>query len=106
VRLGALQHRLGVAEGIETALCAGKLFGLPVWAAISAQGVLNWEPPEGVHEVIVAGDNDASFTGQAAAFGLAKRLKARGIDVEVRIPSRVGADWADVWVEARKGNAA
>jgi putative DNA primase/helicase len=45
--------------------------------------------------LIVFGDNDASGTGQAAAWALAKRVIAAGIDVEVRIPEQIGADWAD-----------
>lgn len=97
VRLGPLQERVGIAEGIETAICAGRLFRLPVWAAISANGMVTWEPPEGVHQVVICADNDASFTGQQAAFTLAKRLHTAGIGVEIKIPSGVGQDWADVW---------
>ena len=96
VRLGPLLERIGVAEGIETAVCAGIQFGLPVWSAISANGIETWEPPEGVRSVVVFGDNDANFVGQAAAFALAKRLRIAGMDVEVRIPDAVGTDWADV----------
>jgi putative DNA primase/helicase len=96
VRLGPLQEQIGVAEGIETAICAGKRFGLPVWAAISANGMISWEPPEGVRSVVVFGDNDENFTGQQAAFTLAKRLKSDGLDVGVQIPGRPGKDWADV----------
>jgi putative DNA primase/helicase len=95
VRLGPVQARLGVAEGIETAICAGQLFGLPVWAAISAAGMQSWEPPEGVQMVVICGDNDDSCTGQAAAWGLAKRMRTLGLAVEVRIPDAVGTDWAD-----------
>jgi len=96
VRLGPIQERIGVAEGIETAICAGKRFGLPVWAAISANGMAVWEPPEGVREVVVFGDSDRSFTGQAAAYQLAKRLRNMGIEADVRIPDGVDIDWADI----------
>jgi putative DNA primase/helicase len=46
--------------------------------------------------VFVFGDNDASSTGQAAAFGLAQRLKARGLTVEIEIPPGTDTDWNDV----------
>lgn len=99
VRLGGVQERLGVAEGIETALCASRLFGVPIWAAISANGLKAWEPPPEARSIVICGDNDASFTGQEAAFALAHRLKMQGLAVEVQIPAAVGTDWADVQLE-------
>lgn len=99
VRLGGVQERMGIAEGIETAICAGKRFGLPVWAAISANGLKAWEAPPEVRSVVICGDNDASFTGQEAAYSLAKRLVLKGLEVEVRIPQLVGTDWADSHME-------
>lgn len=97
VRLGLIRDQIGIAEGIETALCAGKLFGVPVWSAISASGLSTWMPPADVRSVLIAGDNDDNFTGQEAAMLLAKRLRAKGLDVVVEIPSEKGSDWADVW---------
>jgi putative DNA primase/helicase len=105
VRLGPLQKRIGIAEGIETAICAGKLFGLPVWAAVSANGMRVWDVPLGVESVVVCGDHDLSFTGQAAAFELARKLKAKGLTVEVMIPPIPGMDWQDVWSEQNKSGA-
>jgi putative DNA primase/helicase len=99
VRLGGVQERLGVAEGIETAICAGKLFGVPCWSAICANGIEAWEPPPEAKSVLICGDNDANYTGQAAAYALAHRLTRRGLLVEVLIPSTVGTDWADVQLE-------
>ena len=104
VRLGPVQERLGIAEGIETAICAGKLFGLPCWAAISADGMKKWEPPDGCKSVLVCGDNDASFTGQAAAYELARKLKLKGFDVDVVLPEIVGNDFCDVWVSRYNSN--
>jgi putative DNA primase/helicase len=102
VRLSPTLDRIGIAEGIETALCAGKLFGVPVWSAISANGLSTWEPPRGVRSVLIAGDNDSNFTGQEAAISLAKKLRGQGFDVEVEIPPDVGTDWADVWARKSK----
>ena len=98
VRLGPIAERLGIAEGIETAICASKLFGIPVWASTCAGLMKTWEPPVGVREVVIFGDNDASFTGQEAAFVLAKRLVSLGFKAEVQIPRIVGQDYADVFM--------
>jgi putative DNA primase/helicase len=99
VRLGGVQERLGVAEGIETAICASKAFSLPVWSALNANGMKTWEPPAGVKSVVVFGDNDANFTGQDAAYTLAHRLARQGMQVDVQIPPVVGTDWADAQFE-------
>jgi putative DNA primase/helicase len=101
IRLAPLAECLGIAEGIETALAASVLFGMPVWAAISANGVQQWEPPAGVSSVVVFADNDENFVGQNAGYALAQSLARRGMKAEVRIPAVVGTDWADVYVEER-----
>ena len=105
VRTSPVCERIGIAEGLETALCAGKLFGLPVWAGISAAGLQGFEPPAGVKSVLVCGDNDPKYAGQNAAFALAKRLWSRGIAAEVRIPETPGDDWADVYARRRDEHA-
>lgn len=96
VRLGPLAERLGVAEGIETACCASLRFAIPVWAADNAHALEAWEPPEGVRSVLVCGDNDKNYTGQAAAWALARKLVRAGFEADVRIPEREGLDWADM----------
>jgi putative DNA primase/helicase len=98
VRLGDAGTTLGIAEGIETALAASIRFGVPVWAATNAVLLESWVPPAGVERVLIAGDNDVSFTGQAAAFGLARRLAQKGLAVEIQIPGQTGKDWADAGV--------
>jgi putative DNA primase/helicase len=102
IRLAPLAECIGIAEGIETALAASVLFGMPVWAAISANGVQQWEPPAGVSSVIVFADNDENFVGQNAGYALAQTLTRRGIKVDVRVPAKVGTDWADVAKEERQ----
>jgi putative DNA primase/helicase len=86
---------LGIAEGIGTALSASVLFNVPVWAAISAPLLKKWRPPMGVQKVIIFGDNDENFTGQEAAYSLARSLSG-DVEVEVKIPSIPGWDWNDV----------
>ena len=102
---------IGIAEGLETAMSASALFDLPVWSAISANMLEKWTPPVGAEEVVIFGDNDASFTGAASAYALAKRLRHElpaEVDVLVKIPEVAGEDWSDVWtrhVEASPQNS-
>lgn len=96
VRLAPSADTMGIAEGIETALSASALFGVPVWAALTAGALLKWQPPATARHVIVFGDHDQSFTGQHASYSLAYRLKTEGLHVEVRLPDEMGTDWNDV----------
>jgi putative DNA primase/helicase len=96
VRLAKHDAILGIAEGVETALSATRLFGVPVWAALNANRLKVWQPPEGVRDVIIFGDNDISSTGQAAAFAVAERLNRDGCTTQVMIPPDLGTDWNDV----------
>lgn len=88
---------LGIAEGVETALSAWQLYNVETWAALNAGRLELWQPPEGVSEIVVFGDNDASATGQAAAYALAKRLTTAGLLTQVMIPPDIDTDWNDVW---------
>jgi len=96
IRLFPVAETLGVAEGIETALAAAQIFGVPTWACVSASGLESWVCPDGVKNVVIFADNDTNFTGQAAAYKLANRLSLAGLNVEVRMPDEAGKDWADV----------
>lgn len=108
IRLVPHQHRLGIAEGVETALSAGILFNMPVWAALNENRLEVWQPPQGVTEVVVFGDNDLNCVGQAAAYALGKRLnnrRERDIIAQVAIPPDAGTDWNDV-LQVRLGGRA
>lgn len=96
VRLAPSAETMGIAEGIETALSAMRLFDVPVWAALSAGNLVKWQPPANVRHVLVFGDADKSLAGQHAAWSLAYRLKTEGIEAEVRLPDEIGTDWNDV----------
>lgn len=90
VRLYISTDKLGIAEGIETAISAAERFEVPVWAALSANGLACWIPPAEVKEVIIFGDNDD------AGIKAAKQLRQRLIcAVSIQIPE--GAkDWNDI----------
>jgi putative DNA primase/helicase len=47
---------LGVSEGVETAMSAAIIHGVPVWACICAGNMAEFEPPEAVRKVIIFGD--------------------------------------------------
>lgn len=107
VRLFPHSAVLGIAEGIETAFAAASLFGVPVWAALNSVMLAKWEPPAGVEEVVIFGDADKKFAGQAAAYALAKRLQPPLFEgrVRVEIPETLGSDWCDVFNTGRRAAA-
>lgn len=106
IRLSDAHDELGVAEGIETAKSAERLFGVPCWATINSTLLKQFTPPPQVRRLVIFGDNDPKFGGQAAAFAAAHRIACRAqrpIHVEVRIPPRSGSDWNDVLMERQRG---
>lgn len=103
IRLSAATDTVAIAEGIETALAFQSLTGIPTWAATSATLLEQFVPPAGITHVVIAGDCDDNAVGQAAAYGLAKRLAAAGIGYTVRIPTH--GDWADVIADSRSESA-
>lgn len=92
VRLGGPARRLGLAEGIETALSASALFGLPCWATLGTERFRLVALPEEVEELVLFLDNDA---GGRRAKALAREAFG-GLRIEARYPGRGGADWNDV----------
>jgi putative DNA primase/helicase len=91
---------LGIAEGIETALAAQAIFGVPTWAALSADGIRRWEWPEGTKRVTIFAD--AGEAGEQAASALAERLNAAGVANKIISPLH-GDDFND---DLRHGTAA
>jgi hypothetical protein len=96
VRLGGIAPRLGLAEGIETALSASALFGVPCWATLGTErfGLIAL-PPE-VDELLLFLDHDR---GGRRAEMLASRTFAHG-RIEARYPNLPGEDWNDVLCSA------
>lgn len=93
VRLGGVASRLGLAEGIETALSATALFGIPCWAALGTERFRQVDLPAEVTELLLFLDNDA---GGRRAEALAREAYGQVPVIEARYPRRPGADWNDV----------
>jgi len=102
VRLGGIGKRIGIAEGIESALAAWVLLGFkyPVWAGLSTSGVSSFEPPMEVEHVTVVPDSDRGMIdnqgrisdppGMSAAKKLKARMDAAGIRCNVLEISALG----------------
>ena len=84
--------RLGVAEGIETALAAHTIFVGPVWAALSADGLARFKWSEGTQHVTIYAD--AGDVGRQAAATLSDRLNAADISNCIVVPLH-GDDFND-----------
>jgi putative DNA primase/helicase len=91
-----IDGRLGFAEGIANAMAARQLFGVPTWASLSANGMKTAVLPPDVDYVTIFADHDRSHAGQAAAYALAQRLGRAGIRAEVKMPTVIGTDFADL----------
>lgn len=99
---------MGIAEGIETAMSAMRVYKMPTWSLVSANMLEQFEPPKGVRTILIWADKDKSFTGQRSAQALKDTLEPRGIAVHVLLPQRPikgkSIDWNDVLVnEGRWG---
>jgi putative DNA primase/helicase len=94
VRLAAFpaDGRIGVAEGIETALSAQAIFGVPTMAALSADGLRRWRWPDGTTHVTIFAD--AGLAGMQAAATLADQLNLADIPSRIVAPLH-GDDFND-----------
>ncbi len=104
IRLDPVAPEIVVGEGIETAASAGRLLGLPAWAAICA-GNLGKRlvlPPE-VRKVWIAADPDP--TGLKGAEEARVRWRAEGRKVRIATPDREDQDFNDV-LQARQAKEA
>jgi putative DNA primase/helicase len=97
IRLSDAAPRMGVATGLETAVAASLLFDRPVWATMTDVMLRKWAPPAGTAHLAIYGDSDASYSGQAAAYDLARSLASKRQPLAVELPATIGEDWNDVW---------
>jgi putative DNA primase/helicase len=85
--------KLGLAEGIESAMSAYALTGIPVWATLGNERFGLVSVPESVTELHLFVDRDAG--GElAASRGLAAYARD-GRTIQVRKPSSNDTDWND-----------
>ena len=85
--------RLGLAEGIESALSAMQLFGIPCWATLGNERFGLVAIPESVIELHLFIDNDAG--GELAEQRALKAYSAPGRVIQSRAPASSGFDWND-----------
>lgn len=93
VRLGGTGPRLGLAEGIETALSASALFGVRCWATLGTERFRLVTLPDDVRELVLFLDHDR---GGRRAERLAREAFPHIPRIEMRVPDRSGDDWNDV----------
>lgn len=101
VPLWPAAEKMGIAEGVESAIAASMLYGIPVWAGISTSGMAGFQPPAKCEELTIFADNDANYAGHVAAYKLAHKLHGR-VDVRIEFPTEVGTDFNDVLLVQRE----
>lgn len=85
---------LGWAEGIETAMAATMLTGIPCWATLGTERFARVALPPSVRRLVLFLDNDP---GGRRAERLAHEVhRDSRIEIEARYPEAAGADWNDV----------
>ena len=78
-----------IGEGIESAASAGRLIGLPAWAAISAGNLARGLAlPPAIRRVVIAADPDPP--GETAARAAADRWQQAGLLVQIARPTGTG----------------
>lgn len=99
------QPKMGVAEGLETAMAVRRLYEIPCFATLGAWALASWRPPSyWLKELIVFADRDPP--GIRAAQHLAARIRGMADfgeempSVSIVQPAEEGVDFADMW-EAR-----
>lgn len=92
---------VGIAEGVETAMAARQVSGVPCWAALNTSLLKTFRPPDGIRHVVIFGDVDPHFAGHVAAYSLANRLYNMDLLVQVEFPPE-GKDWNDYLILLNK----
>jgi hypothetical protein len=92
VRLGAAGAELGIAEGVETALAAMQLTGVPCWACLGAARMASVAIPNSVRRLHIFADNDKP--GVVAADTTADAYSH--LEIIIHRPQENFGDFADI----------
>jgi hypothetical protein len=98
VRLGAAGDELGIAEGVETALAAMALTGIPCWACLGAGRMASVAIPDGVRRLHIFADSD-----KPGIEGADKAAEAHpNIEIIIHLPRENFGDFADISADRAK----
>ncbi|MCP3732161.1 toprim domain-containing protein [Sphingomonas sp. MG17] len=82
---------LGLAEGVESALSAADLLGIPVWATLGAERLTHIDIPNGVRRLVLLPDADRS--GRLAEEKARAVYGGRDLELETQWPWAGAKDW-------------
>jgi putative DNA primase/helicase len=94
VRLAEPSTTLGLAEGVEDALAATQLVGIPCWASLGAGRMATVAIPTSVRTIHIFADDDKA--GRGAVEATVEHHTARGRTVYVRYPPLGHKDWGSI----------
>ncbi len=96
--------QLGLAEGVETAMSAAILLGIPVWAVLGNERLSRIAIPASVRRLILLPDNDRA--GRLAESQARDAHAGAGLVIETVWPWAGLNDWNDVLqAEGEEGGA-
>jgi hypothetical protein len=104
-RLAEPTDTLGLAEGVEDALSANQLTGVPTWASLGAGRMRKIAVPAGIRDLCIFADQDVP--GERAAYETAQFHVSEGRSVAVRFPPEGHKDWNSILeINPKKRSAA
>lgn len=87
---------LGLAEGIETALSASQLYGIPTWAVLSVERLAKIDIPPSIDEIRIFADaNEKGSPAHLRTMQAVRSLRRRGFVVDLFLPPSM-KDFNDV----------
>lgn len=101
VRPNPANDTLGLAEGVETAISATILLGIPVWAALGSERLPHVAVPQSVKRLLLLPDND--HAGRLAVPLAIEAHAKRGRRIDTIWPWHGLNDWNDVLRAEREG---